>query len=423
MLPKEKLQGLSRHLARFNLFSSAEQIDNKALIHLLNQISNKPDPSRFEALMEMIKGLDVDYLNQPIAVVRHEVVDSERALPPLWSPRKTVRTYDTSLWHSANRRAPYTTLANIIATNELNFTALEMAHLMRLLIDKGVNFSAVDHSAYSDLISNASYNNPLKSLLAASYDCPAIHELIDDLLAYLAENPEHNELIFNNLDHFEFGAMTPAQFMLRIGREDWALVAYRQGAIPSQEDFLLCCASLGTTRYHRQAHECLSYILARSEFSLSDYQTGINYLQVATPDAFEARRLGILHVLKTESLQEEHLLSRTFCDAQNASGLTMTSFREACQQLSCDEIPDYIDAIALERIYNASLADGKFSDYYRVESTQDLARHKYELLSHDEHASARLAQVIQEMMARKDNQAGLHEGEDPSPLVTKPKGL
>lgn len=54
-------------------------------------------------------------------------------------------------------------------------------------------------------------------------------------------------LIINNQDNFEFEAMQPAEFLLRIGHEDLALRLYRMGAQPTVQAFRLACSSYGTT--------------------------------------------------------------------------------------------------------------------------------------------------------------------------------
>lgn len=169
-----------------------------------------------------------------------------------------------------------TTLANIIATNELNFSSTQMASLLRELMVKRVNFATIDQSPFLNLIHPKSGNNPLKSLIVSSLDDPALIELLYDFIGYIETNMTHEERlsIIDNLDNFIYEAMLPAEFLLRLGHEDLALRLYHLGAKPTPYAFRLACASYGTTIHYNEAMQCIDFLMDSLHLDETDLREG-----------------------------------------------------------------------------------------------------------------------------------------------------
>lgn len=317
--------------------------------------------------------------------------------PPHWTPLATKREYGYPTDGDQNNELT-TTLANIIATNELNFSSAQMVALFRELMIKGVDFTAMDQSPYLNLIHPKSGNNPLKSLIAASLGDPEIIHLLHDFMSYI-ENivPRDKQLlIINNQDNFEFEAMQPAEFLLRLGHEDLALRLYRMGAQPTVQAFRLACSSYGTTIYYEEAMECIQFMMNSVELSETDLVEGKNSLQKASPGQYNEMLTRILRSLQEDSkLDTGHsslyeMIQKDYIE--NYQDKRFISFRDFCQKEAKIDHP-LIQKYALLRIKQENVGNGYFSDYYRTES-RHLSENKWAFLNKNQRASQLLINLI-----------------------------
>ncbi len=370
-------------------------IKDSELLDLLNASIEKDE--KYHLLISCIRSHSPKYLNQRIMVKSHITIEGDERTPPHWTPLATKREYGYPTDGDQNNELT-TTLANIIATNELNFSSAQMVALFRELMIKGVDFTAMDQSPYLNLIHPKSGNNPLKSLIAASLGDPEIIHLLHDFMSYI-ENivPRDKQLlIINNQDNFEFEAMQPAEFLLRLGHEDLALRLYRMGAQPTVQAFRLACSSYGTTIYYEEAMECIQFMMNSVELSETDLVEGKNSLQKASPGQYNEMLTRILRSLQEDSkLDTGHsslyeMIQKDYIE--NYQDKRFISFRDFCQKEAKIDHP-LIQKYALLRIKQENVGNGYFSDYYRTES-RHLSENKWAFLNKNQRASQLLINLI-----------------------------
>ncbi len=370
-------------------------IKDSELLDLLNASIEKDE--KYHLLISCIRSHSPKYLNQRIMVKSHITIEGDERTPPHWTPLATKREYGYPTDGDQNNELT-TTLANIIATNELNFSSAQMVALFRELMIKGVDFTAMDQSPYLNLIHPKSGNNPLKSLIAASLGDPEIIHLLHDFMSYI-ENivPRDKQLlIINNQDNFEFEAMQPAEFLLRLGHEDLALRLYRMGAQPTVQAFRLACSSYGTTIYYEEAMECIQFMMNSVELSETDLVEGKNSLQKASPGQYNEMLTRILRSLQEDSkLDTGHsslyeMIQKDYIE--NYQDKRFISFRDFCQKEAKIDHP-LIQKYALLRIRQENVGNGYFSDYYRTES-RHLSENKWAFLNKNQRASQLLINLI-----------------------------
>lgn len=370
-------------------------IKDSELLDLLNASIEKDE--KYHLLISCIRSHSPKYLNQRIMVKSHITIEGDERTPPHWTPLATKREYGYPTDGDQNNELT-TTLANIIATNELNFSSAQMVALFRELMIKGVDFTAMDQSPYLNLIHPKSGNNPLKSLIAASLGDPEIIHLLHDFMSYI-ENivPRDKQLlIINNQDNFEFEAMQPAEFLLRLGHEDLALRLYRRGAQPTVQAFRLACSSYGTTIYYEEAMECIQFMMNSVELSETDLVEGKNSLQKASPGQYNEMLTRILRSLQEDSkLDTGHsslyeMIQKDYIE--NYQDKRFISFRDFCQKEAKIDHP-LIQKYALLRIRQENVGNGYFSDYYRTES-RHLSENKWAFLNKNQRASQLLINLI-----------------------------
>ncbi|HAT8749479.1 lpg1106 family Dot/Icm T4SS effector [Legionella pneumophila] len=370
-------------------------IKDSELLDLLNASIEKDE--KYHLLISCIRSHSPKYLNQRIMVKSHITIEGDERTPPHWTPLATKREYGYPTDGDQNNELT-TTLANIIATNELNFSSAQMVALFRELMIKGVDFTAMDQSPYLNLIHPKSGNNPLKSLIAASLGDPEIIHLLHDFMSYI-ENivPRDKQLlIINNQDNFEFEAMQPAEFLLRLGHEDLVLRLYRMGAQPTVQAFRLACSSYGTTIYYEEAMECIQFMMNSVELSETDLVEGKNSLQKASPGQYNEMLTRILRSLQEDSkLDTGHsslyeMIQKDYIE--NYQDKRFISFRDFCQKEAKIDHP-LIQKYALLRIKQENVGNGYFSDYYRTES-RHLSENKWAFLNKNQRASQLLINLI-----------------------------
>ncbi|EEZ95084.1 hypothetical protein [Legionella longbeachae] len=290
-----------------------------------------------------------------------------------------------------------TTLANIIATNELNFSSTQMASLLRELMVKRVNFATIDQSPFLNLIHPKSGNNPLKSLIVSSLDDPALIELLYDFIGYIETNMTHEERlsIIDNVDNFIYEAMLPAEFLLRLGHEDLALRLYHLGAKPTPYAFRLACASYGTTIYYNEAMQCIDFLMDSLHLDETDLREGKASLKKASPTQYNNMLSRIVRTLREDSkLRSGH--STLFETIKNEylehyQDKMSLSFGDFCQNKVSIDHP-LIQKHALLRIKQENIGNGLFSIYYRTEP--NLAEKKWTLLNHNPKANEILLELF-----------------------------
>lgn len=370
-------------------------IIDSELLDLLNAPIDKDE--KYHLLISCIRSHSPKYLNQRVMVKSHTTIEGDEHTPPRWTSLATKREYGYPTDGNQNNELT-TTLANIIATNELNFSSDQMVALFRELMIKEVDFTAMDQSPYLNLIHPKSGNNPLKSLIAASLGDPEIIHLLHDFMSYI-ENivPRDKQLlIINNQDNFEFEAMQPAEFLLRLGHEDLALRLYRMGAQPTVQAFRLACSSYGTTIYYEEAMECIQFIMNSVELSETDLVEGKNSLQKASPGQYNEMLTRILRSLQEDSkLDTGHsslyeMIQKDYIE--NYQDKRFISFRDFCQKEAKIDHP-LIQKYALLRIRQENVGNGYFSDYYRTES-RHLSENKWAFLNKNQRASQLLINLI-----------------------------
>lgn len=370
-------------------------IKDSELLDLLNAPIDKDE--KYHRLISCIRSHSPKYLNQRIMVKSHITIEGDELTPPHWTALATKREYGYPTDGNQNNELT-TTLANIIATNELNFSSAQMATLFRELMMKGVDFTAIDQSPYLNLIHPKSGNNPLKSLIAASLGDPEIIHLLHDFMSYIENKIPHDEqlLIINNQDNFEFEAMQPAEFLLRLGHEDLALRLYRMGAQPTVQAFRLVCSSYGTTIYYEEAMECIQFLMNSVKLDETDLLEGKNSLQKASPAQYNEMLARILRSLQEDSkLDTGHsslfeMIQKDYIE--NYQDKMFISFRDFCQKEAKIDHP-LIQKYALLRIGQENVGNGLFSDYYRTES-RHLAENKWAFLNKNQRTNQLLINLI-----------------------------
>lgn len=371
-------------------------IKDSQLPDLLNSDALDRD-KKYHLLISYIHNHDAEYLNQNIMVMSHVTIEGDEYTPPHWTTIATKRVYcypdptihDTQLM---------TTLANIIATNELNFSSTQMVTLFRELMAKQVNFATVDQSPYLSLIYPKSGNNPLKSLIVSSLGDPELINLLHDFISYIENNITHEErfYIINNQDSFEYESMRPAEFLLRLGHEDLALRLYNLGALPTPQGFRFACSSYGTTIHYEEAMRCIHLLMSSLDLDETDLLEGKNSLQKASPKQYEEMLARVLRMLDEDSkLESGHsTLFKTIQKeyVEQYQDKMSISFHDFCQGKANIDHP-LIKKYALLRIKQESVGNGFFSVYYRTEP-HCLTENKWNLLKKNQKANQLLLDLI-----------------------------
>ncbi|WP_115701644.1 hypothetical protein [Legionella sainthelensi] len=369
-------------------------IKDSKLPDLLNAPFDKE--THYNLLMLFIQSCDAEYLNQQILVNSHNTIEKEGHTPPHWSTIATKRIYGSSESLTQENQLR-TTLANIIATNELNFSSTQMASLFHELMAKRVNFATVDQSPYLNLIHPKSGNNPLKSLIVSCLDDPTLIELLYDFIGYIETSMTHDERlsIIDNEDNFTYEAMLPAEFLLRLGHEDLALRLYDLGAKPTSFAFRLACASYGTTIHYNEAMQCIHFLMDSLDLDEPDLLEGKTSLKKASPTQYNDMLSRIVRTLREDSkLRSGH--SSLFETIQNEylehyQDKMSLSFVDFCQNKVSLDHP-LIQKHALLRIKQENIGNGLFSIYYRTEP--HLAEKKWTLLNHNPKANQLLLELF-----------------------------
>lgn len=390
--------GSSQSLAESSLI-----IKDKELLDLLNAPLDKDE--KYHLLISCIRSHDAEYLNQKIMVNSHITIEGDEHTPPHWTTTATKRVYGYP-GSTTQEDQLMTTLANIIATNELNFSSTQMVALFRALMTKQVDFATIDQSPYLNLIHPKSGNNPLKSLIVSSLDDPEIIELLHDFIRYIENNIAHDERLFiiNNLDNFEYESMRPAEFLLRLGHEDLALRLYNMGAEPTLQAFRLACSSYGTTIHYEEAMRCIHFLMSSVDLDETDLLEGKISLQKASPAQYDEMLTRILRTLYEDSkLDSGHstlfeTMQREYLE--HYQDKISMSFRDFCQNKANIDHP-LIRKYALLRIKQENVGNGFFSVYYRTEPHR-LAENKWTLLKKNQKAN----QLLLELIDLIDNRPG-----------------
>ncbi|KTD14783.1 hypothetical protein Lgra_0486 [Legionella gratiana] len=369
-------------------------ITDSKLQDLLNAQLDREN--KYALLMLFIQSHDAEYLSQQITIHSHTTIEKVGHTPPHWTTLATKRIYgypDPKIQETPS----ITTLANIIATNELNFTSTQMATLFRELMAKRVNFVTLDQTPYLNLIHPKSGNNPLKSLIVSSLDDPNLIELLYDFIGYIENSITHEEQLFiiNNEDNFEYESMLPAEFLIRLGHEDLALRLYNLGAKPTPFAFRLACASFGTTIHYEAAMQCIQLLMDSLDLEEPDLREGKVSLKKASPTQYNEMLPRIVQMLREDSKLDRGY-SSLFETIQNEylehyQDKTSLSFRDFCQHKANIDHP-LIQKYALLRIKQENVGNGFFSVYYRTEP--HLAEKKWALLQRKQEANQLLLDLI-----------------------------
>lgn len=174
----------------------------------------------------------------------------------------------TKLVKDASRRPSdlhTTTLANIIATNELKFSPEQVCQLMRKLMEVQADFSATDYTNYQGEPTFYSVqNNPLKSLIAEGSGNKNYDAVILELIHHIKNREDlHVAQILNAENNFP-EPMSTVCFLLRQGKEDIAIKAIEAGADVAPEDLELACKSFGSSTKERpEGVGCIELILKK----------------------------------------------------------------------------------------------------------------------------------------------------------------
>lgn len=161
-----------------------------------------------------------------------------------------------------------TSLANIIATNELNYTADEVKKLMRKMMSLKADFSVVDYTNFRGSPEFFSIqNNPLKSLAALGYEMNqffAFDDIIEELIDYVGKlDVEKSSKILDNVDTYQYDDLSLVDFLLKQGKEKLALKAIEAGAQVTCKTLMLACTSFGTSDHTKteKGIDCIEMIL------------------------------------------------------------------------------------------------------------------------------------------------------------------
>jgi hypothetical protein len=241
--------------------------------------------------------------------------------------------------------APYnhsTTLTNIIATNELKFTAEQVKILIRKLIEVKADFTAVDHS--NAFIFFNIQNNPLKSLIALGSDVlRSINTDYDDILSEFIQyigtlDDRVKHTIFDHEDNYPVdGNNTPVRFLIRQGKEDLAVQVVNSGAHVHEDELLLACASFGTTSVERPNGVILvekirqSLLEQNGRISKKTIEGCLTRLKYASSEYVEQKKNELsprLNNLIGEWLVEE---THRSMDVRSKLGMNASQFRIACE--------------------------------------------------------------------------------------------
>lgn len=366
------------------------------------------------SFMVFIGKTDVCWLNLRIKIADHCLLTGlTESIPPKWHSARISRSYSILMDRCEEST---TTLANIIATNELNLTETQMFDVFSLLLEKGVDVAGLDKTCYysEDLTTNASHNNPLKSLIVAAKGAPKIVTLIQLLITSLKSLPgKKRASIINNVDHYVFGSMTPAAFLLRLGFEHLALQLYRYNARPDATELVLACASFGTTSYTKEAGECIEYIIKNLRtVSKEIFEDAYKNLAYCSQGYLIDKLNRLKNVLRGAVLFAEYSPGEVYLQAKNISSSQLNgSFDDWCKELPQEpydcfhSAPDLLQLFVIEIGFDSEyLARGLFSAYYR-EDVNHLKR-RYEQLVAEPELAARheaLCSMLRQCFAEKQH--------------------
>jgi hypothetical protein len=348
------------------------------LIDHLNFLSESfpPQTEQVHELMRIIRRSKTIELNQRIRVDNHSatiIKPTPTLTPPFWHQYRIRRDYSERV---TSGEESTTTLANIIATNELNLTEHQMFDVFRLLLEKRVDLAALDKTCYlsAALTTEACHNNPLKSLIVAAQGAPKVQELIQLLILSLKQRSQAEiNRIVNNDDNFKYGPMSPANFLLRLGLEHFALQLYQHGAKTTESDLLLACASFGTTPYAREAASCIQHIIRLPQaFTQEDWDAVRKNLAYGSSAYMLERLHTLVRVLKDELRSADEVKGSVFNAAASIAVPKLSqTFESWCHTLP-NEYPDFSSAPELLQtlvvevyLNNEYVAQGLFSEYYR----------------------------------------------------------
>jgi hypothetical protein len=386
-------------LSNLALLKSLSKIDNFELVKLLN-LHTLPE-EKHHLLLNMIEKeeLGANYFNQAIIVDRHQLVPKSKDIPPYWSGSMAKRHYGAS--KHLKEKSQYTTLANIIATNELGFTTEQMATLFTALMKKGVDFSIIDNSPYLDFITPKSGNNPLKSLIVSCLGEPKLQSVIGEHLAFLESIDEHSRhKIINNLDNFPYEAMKPAEFLLRLGHEHLAYKLYQLGATPSKQELRLACESFATTSHYEKAMRCILFLIEKLDLTSDDIEQALSMVKKATPEQFDSSCQRLLVTLKNEiKLDSGH--SSTYeiaLKSYQQHDYGSDDFTTFIKNLDSPHHP-IIEQIARDRLSANNIGQGYFSFFYRIDHDR-LAQIKFERMTTEYEASSCLETLQGRLLAK-----------------------
>ena len=182
-----------------------------------------------------------------------------------------------------------TTLANIIATNELDYSPQDVTQLVNKLIEMKADFTAVDYTNFQGHSGFVSIqNNPLKSLIALGSCNTDYDQAISRLIDYIGSLPEQTrQKIFSHKDRYVLESMSTIFFLIRQGKEDLALKLVEYGAPMEPRDLIFACKSFGTVpgKEHDQA-ECIKkmYKSLASKLSQEQRRNCLNDLLVCSDE-------------------------------------------------------------------------------------------------------------------------------------------
>lgn len=272
-----------------------------------------------------------------------------------------------------------TTLANVIATNELGFSPENYIGLFDKLMEVNADFSALDYTDYFYYPDTAPFysiqNNPLKSLIAKGSGNATFDSTISHLLRHIGSLPDEamKKSILNARDAFPWGGMTPVYFFIRQGKEDMALEAIQNGADVSEEDLVLACHSFGTSFAERpRGVECIDEIIRRLsnsgvKLSRRTYDSCLSAMKKAGPEVYEKFRQR-----RRDSLAEDPD-SKVAIQLRTKLNLSEKAFKDACEEFKNKAKPlshmadNILDEAALEAVKADVPGNGRFGDYYRAD--------------------------------------------------------
>jgi hypothetical protein len=225
---------------------------------------NRPKPS----FQRLFNSLTQEMADTPIYVKEHErgpylkgyhLATEEQAEKPgcdRYDSGYLFVHYPSEEEYMSDKNNHTTTIANIIATNELGFTPLQVNQLIEKLIALKADFSRVDFTALKGDPENWAHlqHHPLKSLIRlgggnSDYDA-SILSMIQHI-GSLKEDQKHH--IFDETG----GQFTPLRLLILQGKEDLALEIVNRGAHVESLDLVRACQSFGTTARERPQGQAL----------------------------------------------------------------------------------------------------------------------------------------------------------------------